>query len=145
MWLQFYHLPRSGMGGGEMRFPRRRVRSPLRLVCQATCQRPAHVLEPWGPEKEPFRHFPSNISPSQLKVMETLTNKQVAKKGFEDMTAGELQRFFGILILITSFTFGSRAGLWSLHLSSRTKQLPHWVRQHESKAFRFNLLLRKVE
>jgi hypothetical protein len=45
--------------------------------------------------------------------MITLTNAKLGAKGEQDLTRGELFKFFGILILATRFEFGSRRELWS--------------------------------
>jgi len=52
--------------------------------------------------------FPDN----QLSAMITLTNAKLGAKGEQDLTRGELFKFFGILILATRFEFGRRE-LWS--------------------------------
>ena len=51
--------------------------------------------------------------PLQLIHMTILTNNRLQAAGKTTTTRGELLKFFGVLILITRFEFGSRSSLWS--------------------------------
>jgi Transposase IS4 len=57
--------------------------------------------------------FLVSFSPSQLKEMRRLTNIQMRKQRYNEVTCGELLKFFGVLVLMTRLEFGSRASLWS--------------------------------
>ena len=51
--------------------------------------------------------------PQQLQLILQLTNNELAIARKNYMTAGEIVKFFGVMLLVTSFEFGSRASLWS--------------------------------
>ena len=51
--------------------------------------------------------------PRALQLILQETNKKLQKKRVEQLTMGELLKFFGVLILATKFEFSSRASLWS--------------------------------
>jgi Transposase IS4 len=57
--------------------------------------------------------FLVSFPPSQLKEMRRLTNIQMRKQRYNEVTCGELLNFFGVLVLMTRLEFGSRASLWS--------------------------------
>eukprot|EP00171_Calliarthron_tuberculosum_P006804 IDg6804t1 len=66
---------------------------------------------PWGnlPIGLLFDDFPI----PQLDAMLRITNKKLFEQKRRLTTAGELLKFFGMLILITRFEFGNRSTLWS--------------------------------
>ena len=49
--------------------------------------------------------------PKQLKKMVSYTNKELEKKGGDDLSKSELSKFLGLCILITRFQFSSRRNL----------------------------------
>ena len=51
--------------------------------------------------------------PEQLQLILQLTNNELAMVRKNYTTAGEIVKFFGVMLLVTQFEFGSRASLWS--------------------------------
>ena len=51
--------------------------------------------------------------PQQLRLILQLTNNELAMARKNYTTAGEIVKFFGVMLLVTRFEFGSRASLWS--------------------------------
>ena len=51
--------------------------------------------------------------PEQLQLILQLTNNKLAMARKNYTTAGEIVKFFGVMLLVTQFEFGSRASLWS--------------------------------
>ena len=51
--------------------------------------------------------------PEQLQPILQLTNNELAMAKKNYTTAGEIVKFFGVMLLVTRFEFGSRASLWS--------------------------------
>mgnify|MGYP003546679353 FL=1 len=51
--------------------------------------------------------------PKQLTDMVRLTNEALDRRQQKQTTKGEILKLFGIMILMTSFEFTSRASLWS--------------------------------
>ena len=51
--------------------------------------------------------------PEQLQLILQLTNNELAMTRKNYTTAGEIVKFFGVMLLVTRFEFGSRASLWS--------------------------------
>ena len=62
--------------------------------------------------------FPQN----QLMEMLRLTNRELRGKEEKSTTIGEMVKFVGLCILITSFQFSSRRDLWSQ--TARSKYVP---------------------
>ena len=56
-----------------------------------------------------FMLFP----PEQLQLILQLTNNELAMARKNYTTAGEIVKFFGVMLLVTWFEFGSQASLWS--------------------------------
>ena len=51
--------------------------------------------------------------PEQLKLILQLTNNELAMARKNYTTAGEMVKFFVVMLLVTWFEFGYRASLWS--------------------------------
>jgi hypothetical protein len=68
-----------------------------------------------------LEYFLLMFPPTQLTTMCWLTNTMLAQQNKHPITAGELLRFFGILILTTKFEFRSRAQLWSTTAPSQQR------------------------
>ena len=51
--------------------------------------------------------------PEQLQLILQLTNNKLAMARKNYTTAGEIGKFFGVMLLVTQFEFGSQASLWS--------------------------------
>ena len=60
--------------------------------------------------------------PEQLQLILQLTNNELAMARKNSTTAGEIVKFFGELLLVTRFEFGSWASLWSN--TSTNKYIP---------------------
>jgi len=68
--------------------------------------------------------FMLQFPPQHLLVIIRLTSRNLIKLGKQEITKGELIKFFGIIILGTRFEFGSRSDLWSLLPVSRFVEAP---------------------
>jgi hypothetical protein len=68
-----------------------------------------------------LEYFLLMFPPTQLTTMCWLTNTMLAQQNKHPITAGELLRFFGILILTTNFEFSSQAQLWSTTAPSQQR------------------------
>ena len=64
--------------------------------------------------------------PNHLIKIITLTNVRLEAKGHEDITKGELVKFFGIIILGSRYEFGSRRYVWSTTSVSRLIDVPNF-------------------
>ena len=64
--------------------------------------------------------------PKQLIMMVDLTNNELAKLDANPTNTSELLKFFGVLILMTSFEFTSRASLWSSVAPMKYRPAPHF-------------------
>ena len=62
------------------------------------------------------------FSPEQLQLILQLTNNELAMVRKNYTTAGEIVKFFGVMLLVTQFEIGSRASLWSN--TSTNKYIP---------------------
>ena len=60
--------------------------------------------------------------PEQLQLILQLTNNELALARKNYTMAGEIVKFFGVLLLVTQYEFGSRASLWSN--TSTNKYIP---------------------
>ena len=60
--------------------------------------------------------------PEQLQLILQLTNNELAMVRKSYTMAGEIVKFFGVLLLVTWFEFGSQASLWSI--TSTNKYIP---------------------
>ena len=60
--------------------------------------------------------------PEQLQLILQLTNNELAMVRKNYTTAGEIAKFFGVMLLATRFEFGSWASLWSN--TSTNKYIP---------------------
>jgi hypothetical protein len=81
--------------------------------------------------------------PKQLITMVDLTNAELSKWGLNTTNSSEMLKFFGILILTTSFEFTSRASLWSSVAPMKYRPAPHFGLTGMSK-HRFDVLFRAV-
>jgi Transposase IS4 len=85
--------------------------------------------------------------PSQLNLMHRLMIEEIQKIAVannvihQDMTKGELLKFFGILILSTRFEFSARASLWSTTAPYKYVPAPAFGKKGMSR-HRFDLLFR---
>ena len=64
--------------------------------------------------------------PKQLVVMVDLTNIELEKLEANMTNTSELLKFFGVLILMTSFEYASRASLWSSVALMKYQPAPHF-------------------
>ena len=60
-----------------------------------------------------LEYFLMLFPPQQLQLILQLTNNELAMARKNYTTAGEIVKFFGVMLLVTRFEFGSRASLWS--------------------------------
>ena len=60
-----------------------------------------------------LEYFLILLPPQQLQLILQLTNNELAIARKNYTTAGEIVKFFGVMLLVTRFEFGSRASLWS--------------------------------
>ena len=58
-------------------------------------------------------YFLMLFPPEQLQLIRQLTNNKLAMARKNYTAAGEIVKFFGVMLLVTRFEFGSRASLWS--------------------------------
>ena len=69
-----------------------------------------------------LEYFLMLFPPEQLQLILQLTNNKLAIARKNYTTAGEIVKFFGVMLLVTRFEFGSRASLWSN--TSTNKYIP---------------------
>ena len=60
-----------------------------------------------------FEYFLMLFPPEQLQLILQLTNNELAMARKNYTTAGEMVKFFGVMLRVTRFEFGSWASLWS--------------------------------
>ena len=60
-----------------------------------------------------LEYFLMLFPPEQLQLILQLSNTELAMARKNYTTAGEIVKFFGVMLLVTQFEFGSRASLWS--------------------------------
>ena len=60
-----------------------------------------------------LEYFLMLFPPEQLQLILLLTNNKLAMARKNYTTAGEIVKFFGVMLLVTRFEFGSWASLWS--------------------------------
>ena len=60
-----------------------------------------------------FEYFLMLFPPEQLQLILQLTNNELAMARKNYTTAGEIVKFFGVMLRVTRFEFGSQASLWS--------------------------------
>ena len=60
-----------------------------------------------------LEYFLMLFPPEQLQLILQLTNNKLAMARKNYTMAGEIVKFFGVMLLVTRFEFGSRASLWS--------------------------------
>ena len=60
-----------------------------------------------------LEYFLMLFPPQQLQLILQLTNNELAIARKNYTMAGEIVKFFGVMLLVTRFEFGSRASLWS--------------------------------
>ena len=82
--------------------------------------------------------------PKQLVAMVDLTNIELVKLEANTTNTSEILKFFGVLILMTSFEFTSRESLWSSVAPMKYKPAPHFGLTGMSK-HRFNDLFRAIQ
>jgi hypothetical protein len=94
-----------------------------------------------------LEYFLLMFPPSQLNLMHRLMIEEIQKIAVannvihQDMTKGELLKFFGILILSTRFEFSARASLWSTTAPYKYVPAPAFGKKGMSR-HRFDLLFR---
>ena len=71
--------------------------------------------------------FLLTFPPNHLIKIIALTNVRLEAKGHEDITKGELVKFFGIIIVGSRYEFGSRRDLWATDSVSRFVDAPNFV------------------
>ena len=60
-----------------------------------------------------LEYFLMSFPPEQLQLILQLTNNELAMARKNYTMAGEIVKFFGVMLLVTRFEFGSQASLWS--------------------------------
>ena len=60
-----------------------------------------------------LEYFLMFFPPEQLQLILQLTNNELAMVRKNYTMAGKIVKFFGVMLLVTRFEFGSRASLWS--------------------------------
>ena len=60
-----------------------------------------------------MEYFLMLFPPEQLQLILQLTNNELAMARKNYTMAGEIVKFFGVMLLVTRFEFGSQASLWS--------------------------------
>ena len=78
--------------------------------------RMGYMLGQGGDHQNSYSHleyFLMLFPPEQLQLILQLTNNELAMARKNYTTAGEIVKFFGVMLLVTRFEFGSRASLWS--------------------------------
>ena len=70
--------------------------------------------------------FLLTFPPNHLIKIIALTNVRLEAKGHENITKGELVKFFGIIILGSRYEFGSRRDLWATNSVSRFVDAPKY-------------------
>ena len=65
-------------------------------------------------EMSALNFFLLMFSPKQLRAMVELTNIELTKLELQTTNTSEMLKFFGLLILITTYEFSSRASLWAM-------------------------------
>ena len=60
-----------------------------------------------------LEYFLMLFSPQQLQLILQLTSNELAMARKNYTMAGEIVKFFGVMLLVTRFEFGSQASLWS--------------------------------
>ena len=116
----------------EREWTNREVSLPLN---GSTAQRPWKVIGPTGDvliqgnpkyEMEPYDFFMWMFPQDHLTAITELTNVKLEKGNLLRTTAGEILRFFGVLILMSRFEFSSRRSLWSTESVSKYVPLPQF-------------------
>ena len=69
-----------------------------------------------------LEYFLMLFPPEQLQLILQLTNNELAMARKNYTMAGEIVKFFGVMLLVTRFEFGSQASLWSN--TSTNKYIP---------------------
>ena len=75
-----------------------------------------YMLGQGGDHQNSYSHleyFLMLFPPEQLQLILQLTNNKLAMARKKYTRAGEIVKFFGVMLLVTQFEFGSRASLWS--------------------------------
>ena len=78
--------------------------------------RMGYMLRQGGDHQNSYSHleyFLMLFPPEQLQLILQLTNNELAMARKNYTMAGEIVKFFGVMLLVTQFEFGSRASLWS--------------------------------
>ena len=70
-----------------------------------------------------LEYFLMLFPPEQLQLILQLTNNELAMVRKNYTTAGEIVKFFGVMLLVTRFEFGSWASLWSNTSTTNISQL----------------------
>ena len=87
--------------------------------------RMGYMLGQGGDHQNSYSHqeyFWMLFPPEQLQLMLQLTNNELAMARKNHTTTGEIVKFFGVMLLVTQFEFGSWASLWSN--TSTNKYIP---------------------
>ena len=78
--------------------------------------RMGYILGRGGDDQNSYsclEYFLVLFPPEQLQLILQLTNNELAMARKNYTTAGDIVKFFGVMLLVTQFEFGSRASLWS--------------------------------
>jgi Transposase IS4 len=81
--------------------------------------------------------------PEAINDIQRLTNKQLQEASEKAITKGELIKFFGVLILITRFSFNNRSDLWSMKAWSKYVPSPDFGQTGMSRR-RFDMIWRYI-
>ena len=82
--------------------------------------------------------------PNELEVIINTTNHKLEEKQIIKTTRGEIIRFFGTLILITKYEFGSRSSLWSSHPPTKYENAPMFGAKTGFTRKRFNEIFTNI-
>jgi hypothetical protein len=88
-------------------------------------------------------YFLLMFPPDQLSTMVTLTSEKLLSKTKAATTAGEVLKFFGVLILVTQFEFSARASLWSNTAPSKYQPAPSFGKTGMSR-HRFDSIMSNI-
>jgi Transposase IS4 len=86
---------------------------PWKFVSQYTGEVYTPGCDDAAIELTPYDFFMAVFPRKQLKEMVTNTSANLKAHGQQEITTGELLKWFGITILITRYEFGDRASLWA--------------------------------
>ena len=94
--------------------------------------RMGYMLGRGGDNQTSYSHleyFLMLFPPEQLQLILQFTNNELAMARKNYTMAGEIVKFFGVMLLVTQSEFGSRASLWSNTSTNKISLLHCFVRE----------------